>query len=401
MTLKRYFIIFVLSACVVMLLGGCGFPRKIDRLWKFSTLFDEDKIVENFRSMYKYCPSSKIRRGDHVFAFDEAPEQLPEYFVYGNKKYNIEALLKETWTTGLIVVKNDTIRFEKYYLGNAENSLNISWSVGKSFLSALIGIAIQEGYIKGTDIIVSDYVPELKESGYNGVRLKDILQMSSGVRFDEDYAAFFSDINKMGRVVAFGSAINAFAASLPSERKPGTYHHYNSMDTQVLGMLLKAATGKTPSAYLEEKIWKKIGMQSDAEWLLDDSGMELAFGTLNVTLRDFARFGRLYANMGKWGDEQIVPKQWILDSITPDAPHLMPGDNPASDYKMGYGYQWWIPEHPKGDFMALGVYGQYIYVNPGKRVVIVKLSANPYWRDDLETNSVMMAWFQELAEVLM
>jgi len=141
--------------------------------------------------------------------------------------------------------------------------LNISWSVGKSFVSALVGIAIEEGYIESIQIPVSDYVPELKGTGYDGVSLKDVLQMSSGVRFNEDYDDFFSDIKRMGRVIAMGDSINEFAASLEREREPGTFNHYVSMDTQVIGMVLKATTGKDLSLYLEEKIWKKIGMQSE------------------------------------------------------------------------------------------------------------------------------------------
>ncbi|MEW6077579.1 MAG: serine hydrolase [Thermodesulfobacteriota bacterium] len=312
----------------------------------------------------------------------------------------MKELLKDTWTTGLIVIKNDQILFEEYYLGNTPDTLSISWSVGKSFVSALIGIAIDEGFIENVQVPVSDIVPELKNTGYDGVKLKDVLQMSSGVKFNEDYDAFFSDINRMGRTVAFGKSINEFAASLERERAPGTVNHYVSMDTQVLGMVLKAATGKTPSEYLEEKIWKQIGMQSDAKWLVDDEDMELVFGTLNVTLRDYARFGRLYANNGNWEGNQVVPAQWVKASTTPDAPHLMPGAKPLSKYKMGYGYQWWIPENPKGDFMALGVYGQYIYVNPAKKVVIAQTSAFPFWKDELETNDVTMAWFQYLADYL-
>ncbi|MBW1899727.1 MAG: serine hydrolase [Deltaproteobacteria bacterium] len=360
-------------------ISGCS-ANKIKRLWKVMYLFDEDSIVENFRGMPEMFPYHEIHRGENVFEFEEALQDLPETFEHNGKTYNIEELLENTWTTGLIVIKDDKIRFEKYYRGNTRDTLNISWSVGKSFVSALFGIAIEEGYIKGVDVPVSDYAPELKGSGYDGVPLKHILQMSSGVRFDEDYKAFFSDINRMGRVVAMGDSINEFAASLESEREPGTYHHYVSMDTQVLGMVLKNTTGKTPSQYLEEKIWKKIGMHSNAKWLVDEMDMELVFGTLNVTLRDYARFGRLYMNHGNWNGE--------------------PGDNPLSNTKMGYGYQWWIPENPKGDFMALGVYGQYIYVNPAKQMVIVKNSAFPQWKIGLETNDVVKAWFQHLAEKL-
>ncbi len=392
----------VVAAIVLMtFVTGCGISRKLNRIWMFGSLFDEPEIVENFRSMPDYCSYHLVKKGEKEYRFAEAHRQLPEKFVFKNKTYMVKDLLASTWTTGLIVLKDDKICFEEYYLGNSKDSLNISWSVGKSFVSALIGIAIHEGYIKGVDVIVSDYVPELKGSGYDGVRLKDVLQMSSGVGFDEDYSAFFSDINRMGRTIAMGNSINEFAASLERERKPGTYNHYVSMDTQVLGMLLKAATKKTPSQYLEEKIWKKIGMQADAKWLVDDMDMELVFGTLNITLRDYARFGKLYAHLGNWEGEQVVPKEWVLESITPDAPHVMPGKRPLlSSYKMGYGYQWWIPEHPKGDFMGLGVYGQYLYVNPIKNVVIVKLSANPDWTVDLESNEVEKAFFQYLAETL-
>lgn len=380
-------------------ISGCS-AHKMKRLWKVMSLFDEDHIVENFRSMPDMFPYHEIHRGEKVFEFETALQDLPETFEYNGKTYRIEDLLENTWTTGLIVIKNDKILFEKYYRGNTRDTLNISWSVGKSFVSALVGIAIEEGYIQGVDIPVTDYAPELKGSGYDGVPLKHVLQMSSGVRFDEDYGAFFSDINRMGRVIAMGDSINEFAASLEKEREPGTYHYYVSMDTQVLGMVLKNTTGKTPSQYLEEKIWKKIGMHSNAKWLVDDMDMELVFGTLNVTLRDYARFGRLYATYGNWNGEQIIPKQWIIDSITPDAPHLMPGENPLSNTMMGYGYQWWIPEKPEGDFMALGVYGQYIYVNPAKQVVIVKNSAFPGWEIGGETNAVVMAWFQHLAATL-
>lgn len=388
------------AVLLISMVSGCGAGTKVSRLWKFNTLFREDKIVQNFRSMHELVPFHVVHRGDAVYEFGRDSENLPETFDYKGKTYKIDELLENTWTTGLIIIKDDKIRFEKYYRGNTENTLNISWSVGKSFVSALIGIAVQEGYIKDIHTPVSDYVPQLKGTGYDGVSLKDVLQMSSGVKFDEDYHSFFSDINRMGRVVALGNSINDFAASLERERQPGTYNHYVSMDTQVLGMVLKAVTGKTPSQYLEEKIWKRIGMQADAKWLVDDADMELVFGTLNVTLRDYARFGRLYMYYGNWNGEQVVPRQWVIDSVTPDAPHLQPGDNPNSDNKMGYGYQWWIPEHPKGDFMALGVYDQYIYINPAKKVVIVKNSAFPHWKIDSETNAVIMAWFQELADKL-
>ncbi|MBU2514276.1 beta-lactamase family protein [bacterium] len=389
--------LFFAGLIVLLAIIAAFNAREIFRFWKVVTLFDKQNITENFQNMAGIFPYHEVKNGDPVYQFKKNPRQLPETCRYNGKSHNFLQLMKDTRTTGLLVLKDDTIVFEDYYLGADENSLHISWSVGKSFVSALIGIAIDEGYIKSINDPVSDYAPELKGSGYDGVPLKDVLQMSSGVKFNEDYADFYSDINRMGRTTALGNSINGFAASLKSERSSGEYHHYVSMDTQVLGMVLKNAIGITPAQYLEEKIWKQIGMQASGKWLVDDLDMELVFGTLNVTTRDYARFGKLYMDGGNWQGKQIVPAQWVKDSITPDAPHLQPGVNPLSSSKMGYGYQWWIPEFPQGDFMALGVYGQYIYINPGKKVVIVKNSADSEWRSGADTNYITMSCFQTVA----
>lgn len=379
---------------------GIWKSREIYRFYKVLTLFDEDHIVENFRCMAKFFPYNEVKRAGPVFEFEKAFQPLPESFTHNGKTYNFQKLMKDTWTTGLIVIKDNKICFEEYYLGHGPEDLHISWSVGKSFISALVGIAVAEGKIAHINLPVSDIVPRLKGTGYDGVSIKDVLQMSSGVMFDENYAEFHSDINRMGRTIALGNSINEFAASLKSSSKPGEYHHYVSMDTQVLGMVLQQATGMNPSKYLEEKIWKKIGMQSNAKWLVDDNGMELVFGTLNATLRDYARFGCLFMNYGNWNREQIVPAQWVKNSINPDGPHLQPGQNPLSSSKRGYGYQWWIPENPKNDFIAQGIHGQYIYINPVKRVVIVKSSADPFWKSEQEINYAVTAGFQYIAEKL-
>jgi len=370
------------------------------RLRWVTSMYKEDRIVENFRTISDIFPYNRIQRDGKVFEFDRQLHELPNEFTYRGEKTDIHDLLKDTWTTGFLVIKDDTIRFEEYYLGNAEDTLNITWSAGKSVVSALVGIAIEEGLIDGVDCIVSDLAPELKGSGYEGIRLKDVLQMSSGIGFNEDYRSFFSDINRMGRTIALGRSLNDFACSLKAERKPGTFCHYVSMDTQVLGMVLQAVTGRSLSEYLEEKIWKKLGMESDARWLVDDTGMELAFGTLNAVLRDYARFGRLYLLGGNWDGQQIVPKSWVEDSMRMDGPHLLPGKHDHCDFAPGYGYQWWIPEKPQGDFYACGIQGQYIYVHPSKNVVIVKTSADPNWTANSENNPKVMEMMQYLANHL-
>lgn len=367
--------------------------NRIQRLYYVLNLFEAPSIVENFRTMGDKFDSRTIHRGPDVFYFKRDIKTLPETYTYKGKQKSVRSFIDHSGTTGLVVVKDDAILFEQYYRGNAESSKVISWSVAKSFVSALIGIAVSEGLIKDINQPVTDYVPSLKKSGYNGVSIKNVMQMSSGVLFNEDYADFNSDINKMGRYFALNMPLADFVASLKPDKTPGTFHHYVSMDTQVLGMVLREATGKNLCEYTEEKLWKPLGMESDAYWLIDSSGMEGAFAGLNVTLRDYARFGRLYLKKGNWNGKQIVPEAWVKASVTPDAPHLLPGKRPNATSVLGYGYQWWIPENSDGEFLAIGVYGQAIYIYPRYNIVIAKTSAYEDYNKDgdaMEIESIEM-----------
>lgn len=364
-----------LVALVVLLLGAGIFNHRIARLYNVITLFEPDVLVENFRSMDRTFDYRVVHRGGTPHVFERAPESLPQLYAYGGAEKQVGEFLDATWTTGFIVIHDGKIVYEDYRLGNTEASRCISWSVGKSFVSALMGIALEEGEVRSVEDPVTRYVPLLKGSGYDGVLIKHVLQMSSGIHFDEDYASFFSDINRVGRTIALNRPLDEFVASLESECEPGTRHRYVSMDSQVLVMVLREATGQNLTTYLEDKIWKRVGMESDATWIVDGDGMELAFGGLSLVLRDYARFGLLYLREGQWNGEQVVPADWVGASVTPDAPHLQPGDNPASSSPLGYGYQWWIPENPEGDFVAIGLYNQFVYVHPGHNVVIAKTSA--------------------------
>ena len=380
-------IVISLSAVLILSLTAAALfnLNRIQRLYSAVTLFDKAIITENFRSMGDSFSTNTIHKGEKTFNFKRKEAQLPEKYIWNGKEKKVKNFLEDTDTTGLIIIKDDTILYEKYYKGNTESSKCISWSVCKSFISALFGIAVADGKIKDINQNVTDYVPVLAASGYGNVRIKDVLQMSSGIGFNEDYGAFNSDINKLGRSFALNNPLENFIMSLKQEKKPGTFNHYVSMDTQVLGMIITSATGKTLTSYIEEKLWKPIGMESDAFWLKDSTGMEVAFGGLNVILRDYARFGRLYLNNGNWNGKQIIPVAWIKASVTPDAPHLMPGKRASASHIMGYGYQWWIPENSDGDFMAIGVYGQAIYINPKYKIVIAKTSANDDYTTHVET----------------
>ncbi|HPA73355.1 MAG TPA: serine hydrolase domain-containing protein, partial [Spirochaetota bacterium] len=221
------------AAVILVVLVACAaiFHKNIRRLHGAVTLFDADVIDENFRSADRSFPTTIVRRGDTVHEFARRPGALPETYTHKGKVKNLAAFLEKTGTTGLVVIKDGAIVFEKYYRGNTEKSRVISWSVAKSFISALLGLAVNEGFIRSISQPVTDYVPQLRGTGYDGVSIKDVMNMSSGIRFNEEYGDFFSDIQRMGRTIAFGTSLDAFVASLKRERAPGTYRHYVSADT--------------------------------------------------------------------------------------------------------------------------------------------------------------------------
>jgi hypothetical protein len=251
----------------------------------------------------------------------------------------------------------------------------MSFSVAKSFTSALLGIALGEGKLDSLDDPVRKYLPELTSATFDGVTVKHILQMSSGMRFNETYTDPESDINKMTTMVPPMSYL-AYINTLEREHPPGTFNHYASINTQLLGILLVRVTDTSLTDYMTSRLWHPLGMEHRGLWTLDEQGYELAMGGLSASARDYAKLGLLYLNEGRRGDRQILPKGWARASVTPDEPHLMPGENPQSSNVSGYQYQWWTPRDWDGDFLARGIWGQNIYVHPGNRVVIVKLAAD-------------------------
>lgn len=367
----------------VLLAFGILYFNKIKKVYQAIHLFDEDKIVNNFLNMDEFTSHKVVEKSANPFIFPKGKTiELPKSFEYDGQTFQTKKYLDSSATTGLLVLQNDQLVFEEYYLGHQQDNQHISWSVAKSFVSAMLGIAYDRGLIKNLDSKIDEYLPELKGSGYEGVKIKDILQMSSGVKFNEDYFDQFSDINRYGRTFAWGASQNNFATTLVNEKPPGTYNHYVSIDTHVIGMLLVKITGQSITDFMKENLWDKIGGEFDAYWLNDDTGMEMALGGLNVCLRDYAKLGTLFLHKGNWQGNQIVSEEWVKMSTTPDAPHLIPGkNNPNSAHDMGYGFQWWIPEGNEGEFLARGIYNQFIYINPTTQTVIVKNSANRNFRD--------------------
>jgi CubicO group peptidase (beta-lactamase class C family) len=389
--------LWTLTALAVLILAAFLWLRQ-SPYWAGITLFSESHRVENFRAMDRVFPARAVPRAGDVWTFDHAPAPLPETYTFEGETHDLAAFLDRTETTGLLIVHRGAIAHEEYRLGADETSPFTSWSMAKSVLSALIGIAVEEGHIDSIRDPIGAYVPALAGSGYGDVPIEDALTMSSGVAFDEDYDNPMSDINMLFiRAMAMGMPVDETLAGLERERAPGTYNNYVSSDSMALGLMLEAATGMPVADYLSSRLWGPMGAEADASWSTDRTGREFALCCLNATLRDWARFGRLHLEGGAREGEQIVPADWVASSVNPEAPHLQPGDNTASHWTFGYGYQWWIPENPRGDFLAIGVWGQYIYVDPTREVVIVKTSADPLF-DDNDHESV--AAFRAIAHAV-
>ena len=369
----------LLGLFVVALVLGFLNKDKLMRLYAVIGLFKQEQIVENFSSMDEKFLTVTLHKDPNgrTVPWQEDLGDLPTEFNLYGEMVSVQDFLEKTQTTSLMVVADNKIFFEDYYLGTGPEDRRISWSVAKSFLSAMFGIALDEGKIESLDDPVTKYVPALSESAYDGVPIRHVLNMASGVQFNEDYLDFDSDINKMGRVLALGTSMDEFAAGIKGTiAPPGTHHQYVSIDTHVLSMVLRAATGKSLAELFEEDLWFKINPDYDAFYVTDGYGVAFALGGLNVTTRDYARFGLLFANDGKWQGEQIIPADWVAASTVSTAP---PPANEGT--RFGYGYQWWIPTGSTTEFFAVGIYGQYIYVNTAADVVIVKTSAHRGFRE--------------------
>ncbi len=390
-------IVLLVLAGVITIVGTVGFFYLRNSEWWISfTLFSDETRVENFRNFHTLFPAERVRPSGDTWEFDSDPRRLPHSFVYNGEERSVEEFLDSTWTTSLVVARGETILAEEYFRSYDAESLPTSFSTGKSVVSALVGIAIDEGYVTSVEDRVDTYLPSFAGTDYGAVSVYDLLTMSSGLGFDEDYDTFNSDINMLSvRVFGFEDALPDLLRDTEAIRPAGTYNEYISSDTIVLGLVVEAATGRSLSRFLEESIWGPAGMEFPAYWNTDVHGNTLGNGFLSAAPRDFLRFGMLYLNEGRRDNRSIIPADWVFDSVYRTEPRLQPGTNPDSHWTFGYGYQWWIPEEPEGDFTAIGIWGQYVYVHPEHQVVIVKTSADEGFDErDHET----IALFRALAE---
>ncbi len=281
---------------------------------------------------------------------------------------DVDAYMAGQRNAGLIIVQDGKIRLEKYALGYAPDGRWTSFSVAKSFTSTLVGAAVKDGFIKSLDDKVTAYIPGLKGSAYDDVSVRQLLTMTSGVQWNEDYTDPKSDVAQFNlqQPVPGEDITVSYMKTLPREAPAGSKWVYKTGETNLIGVLVSSATGKTLSAYLSEKVWRPFGMEQNAVWMLGPTGHEISGCCLSASLRDYARFGEFILGGGVAGGQTVLPDDWLAAATTKQADIDMPG--------RGYGYQWWTNDD--GSFAAQGIFGQGIFIDPKRRLVI---ASNGNW----------------------
>lgn len=327
--------------------------------------------VNTFRNIDRLFPSHRILKSARPKALPVAAKLISEfYFIDRGRRVSLEQYLEWNQVAGLLILKDGQIQLEKYRYGNSAQTRWMSMSIAKSITSTLIGAAIKQAKIQSLDDLVIKYVPQLKDSAYQQATVRDVLTMSSGVRWNEAYSDPRSDRRKLleAQIAQQAGSSMRVMASLPQAFAPGSRFNYSTGETQVAAQLLRNAIGMSLSAYLQERIWSKYGMEADATWWLDaPNGIEIGGSGFSATLRDYGRFGLFMLGGGLAAKELILPTAWTYEAGTPK--RLRQGEF------IPYGYLWWPVNSEQGfqdgAYMAIGIHGQYLYLNPRNNIVIV------------------------------
>ncbi len=361
--MKNKLVLLISLSIIAALIGSCNSSYLLRSIY-----YNTPSIKD-----YEIFPERQIKNGNVHYKF---PKDTGKFYADSinyqfSERFNVpgisdfEQFLKVTETTAFIILKNDTLVFEKYYNGYNRESINTSFSTSKAFASALVGIAIADGYIEGMNDPISKYLPEIKEKANETLTIKSLVTMSSGIAYDDE-SLFGDDAHSY-----YGTNLREYALDFSMNHEPGTRFQYNNINPLLLGIILERATGMPVAKYLETKIWQPIGAEYEASWSLDENGFEKMESGINARAIDFLKFGRLFLNKGRWNDMVIIPEMYVAESTTVDTTKNFL----QNIYReLSYSYHWWIFNRYEGqdDYFAEGNLGQYIYVSPHTQTVIVR-----------------------------
>lgn len=330
-----------------------------------------------FQHMDQMFATRDVAAGDATWYLPSAPVSLKGDYTILGETYDLESALEATRTNALVVLKDGEIVYETYRNGSTPGTRFLTFSVAKSYTSTLIGFALNDGLIDSLDDPVTKYLPEMEGSGYDGVTVRDVLRMRSGVAWEERYE--FGSETQLTEVhdnalVGYAYRWCDYAAndSRPGDNAPDAVFNYSTLDTSVLGCIVERATGRTGAEYMSEKLWQPMGAEFDAYWIMDgpdDVGREFYGAGLAASARDHARFGQMFLQGGKANGQQVVPADWVTEATVADE-----GYEPAAEGEnFGYQYQWWTDAN-SDVYSAIGLHHQFIRVDPTNNIVIVKVS---------------------------
>jgi CubicO group peptidase (beta-lactamase class C family) len=370
------------TLAVLLTLSGCEAAKLVANLpTDQNVLFwTQDQRDAAFRQMEKLVKVNTVRAGPQAL---QLPQGTPLKL-----DFDVDAYMKSQRHAGLIIIQDGKVRLEKYGLDQRPDGRWTSFSVAKSLTSTLVGAAIKDGFIKSIDDKVTAYIPDLKGSAYDDVSIKQLLTMTSGVKWNEDYTDPKSDVAmfNLHKAEPGVDVTVSYMRKLPREAPAGSKWVYKTGETNLIGVLVSSATKQKLSDYLSQKVWVPFGMEQNAEWMLGSTGHEISGCCLSATLRDYARFGMFVAGGGMAGGKSVLPDDWLPKATTKQAE--------TGEVGGGYGYQWWTNDD--GSFAAQGIFGQGIFIDPKRKLIIASNGNWPTATDDKGVGKEREAFYKSV-----
>jgi CubicO group peptidase (beta-lactamase class C family) len=378
-------IIILAGITGAVILGGASWFFRPWSPYSPAEIMERTKMeyrVDTFRNMDEIFPYREVSASESAISLPRSIDNLDVSFAWQDGERSIEQWMGDSDTTGLMVLHNGVVVHEQYRLDADQETRHTSWSVGKSFVATLVAMAMLDGHIESLDQTAETFAPQFAGTDYGRTSLRHLLMMSAGVDFDEDYGAPDSDIRNLFIGAAImGSNIDSLVGEVERDREPGQDLHYVSANTQVLSAVVRAIYDAPLAQIVQDRIWTPLGMAGAATWnqnIQGDDGIAIGYCCLNARLEEYARFGQFYLQDGVWDGERLLPEGWVRQATRPNAAFQEPGEDSVYAPR-GYGLHFWVPNDPQDEFFMAGVFGQYIWVDEQRDIVIARTAADETW----------------------